>query len=162
MEEKKFQKRVLFLLADMRAKLSEAGRFYEPPHSQFHLELIDSVDQLQQLNRQLTSEEKRKLMTAQMSKIGGATLRENVNNVMKRVLTNSLMSIMNMDGTDDKLPFRKMEMYKVMIGAIQKSQPGVTEASIGSLMANHLRAAPDRRGGTGCRKARESSGSVNP
>ncbi|KAF4114093.1 hypothetical protein G5714_004316 [Onychostoma macrolepis] len=60
MEEKKFQKRVLYFLADMRAKLSEAGRFYEPPHSQFHLELIDSVDQLQQLNRQLTSEEKRK------------------------------------------------------------------------------------------------------
>ncbi len=37
-------------------------------------------------------------------------------------------------------------------GAIQKSQPGITEASIGSLMANHLRAAPDRRGGTGRRK----------
>ncbi len=63
-----FQKRVLYLLADMRAKLSEAGRFYEPPHSQFHLELIDSVDQLQQLNRQLTSEEKRKLMVGYYEK----------------------------------------------------------------------------------------------
>ncbi|KAJ8016680.1 hypothetical protein DPEC_G00009770 [Dallia pectoralis] len=146
----------------MRAKLSEAMRFYEPPHSQFHLELVDSIDQLQQLNIQLASEEKRKIMTAQMSKIGGATLRENVINVMKRVLTNNLMSNMNMDGTGEKLPFRKIELYNVMIGAIQKSQPGITEASIGSLMAKHLRAAPDRRGGTGRRKAPERSGSGNP
>ncbi len=33
-----------------------------------------------------------------------------------RVLTNSLMSVMNMDGTGDKLPFRRMELYRVMIG----------------------------------------------
>jgi len=32
------------------------------------------------------------------------------------VLTNSLMSILNMDGTGDKLPFRRIELYKVAIG----------------------------------------------
>ncbi|XP_048091813.1 uncharacterized protein LOC125289154 [Alosa alosa] len=131
-------------------------------HTRFHLQVTDSVNQLQELNRQLASHETQKRMTAQMSKIGGATPRENVNNVRKRVLTNGLMSIMNMDGAGDKLPFRSMNLYKVMIGAIQKSQPGTSEASIGSLMANYLRVAPDRRGGTGRLKTLESSGSVNP
>ncbi|KAG7459310.1 hypothetical protein MATL_G00209250 [Megalops atlanticus] len=46
--------------------------------------VIDSMDELQDLNRQLNSEAKRILLTAQMVKIGGDSLRENVNNVMKR------------------------------------------------------------------------------
>ncbi|KAJ8002327.1 hypothetical protein DPEC_G00178720, partial [Dallia pectoralis] len=34
----------------------------------------------------------------------------------KPVLTNSVMSIMNMDGTGDKLQFRRMDIYNVMMG----------------------------------------------
>ncbi|KAK3544053.1 hypothetical protein QTP86_000397 [Hemibagrus guttatus] len=38
----KFQRRVLYLLADIWTKLSQVGQNYEPPSSHFHLEKINS------------------------------------------------------------------------------------------------------------------------
>ncbi len=43
------QKRVLFMLADIRAKISEVRKRSEDPDSQFQLEVIDSLDELHEL-----------------------------------------------------------------------------------------------------------------
>ncbi|KAA0720556.1 hypothetical protein E1301_Tti019686 [Triplophysa tibetana] len=59
-----FQKRVLYLLSDIRAKLSEVGQNREPPESQFHLEKMNSRRELKNLEGQLADDEKRNVMKA--------------------------------------------------------------------------------------------------
>lgn len=66
---------------------------------------------------------------------------------MKRVLTNKIMA--GLDGGGGKGAFRRMILWKVMIDAIQKSQPGASEAAIELRMGTYLRSAPDRKGGGG-------------
>lgn len=60
------------MLADIRAKLSEVGKQSEALDSQFHLEVIDSMDELHDLNKHLQSDEKRKLMVSWCSKANQA------------------------------------------------------------------------------------------
>ncbi|MED6275873.1 hypothetical protein CHARACLAT_031022 [Characodon lateralis] len=68
------------------------------------------------LKEKLKLDDKKRKPMAQMVKIGGASICENMSNVMKRALTNRLMSGLNMDGGGGKGAFRKMTLCKVMIG----------------------------------------------
>ncbi|XP_061760995.1 arginine and glutamate-rich protein 1-B-like isoform X2 [Nerophis ophidion] len=84
MEEGKFQKRVFFLLMDMRATISDLGKKYEPVDSQFHVEMINRRKGLAQLEQKLADGDDRKLLTSRLRKIGVSSLEDNVKNVMKR------------------------------------------------------------------------------
>ncbi|KAL0968193.1 hypothetical protein UPYG_G00263580 [Umbra pygmaea] len=103
----KFQRRVLSLLADIREKMSQVGHNYEPPDSQFHLEKMNSRRELKNLKWPLADEVKKNMMMSRLVKIGGAVLEDCVKNMMKRVLTNRMMAMMNMDGTGPKKAFGK-------------------------------------------------------
>ncbi|XP_052420563.1 uncharacterized protein LOC127964403 [Carassius gibelio] len=152
----KFQRRVLYLLSDIRAKLSEVGQNREPPESQFHLEKMNSRRELKNLEGQLAVEEKRNVMVSRLVRIGGADLEDCVKNMMKRVLTNRLMATMNMDGSGVKKAFGKTRLCRVMIGAVQQSKPSASEAEIKKYMGSYLRSAPDRYGGMGRQKGKSS------
>ncbi|XP_061740099.1 serine/arginine-rich splicing factor 4-like isoform X2 [Nerophis ophidion] len=106
MEEGKFQKRVFFLLMDMRATISDLGKKYEPVDSQFHVEMINRRKGLAQLERKLADGDYRKLLTSRLRKIGGSSLEDNVKNVMKRVLTNWLLAQLNIEGAPPKKKFK--------------------------------------------------------
>ncbi|XP_062338517.1 uncharacterized protein C2orf16-like [Osmerus eperlanus] len=148
----KFQRRVLYLLADIREKLSQVGQNCEPPDSQFHLVKMNSRRELKNLEGQLADKGKKNLMMSQLVKIGGADLEDCVKNMMKRVLTNKLMAMMNMDGTGPKKAFGKTRLCQVIIGAVQQSKPASSEVDIKNHMKNYLRSAPDRYGGMGRQK----------
>ncbi|XP_061731594.1 arginine and glutamate-rich protein 1-B-like [Nerophis ophidion] len=152
MDEGKFQKRVFFLLMDMRATISDLGKKYEPVDSQFHVEMINRRKGLAQLERKLADGDYRKLLTSRLRKIGGSSLEDNVKNVMKRVLTNWLMAQLNVDGAPPKKKFKVTRLCKVMIGAIQQANQSATEKDITKFMGNFLRSAPDRNGGGGRKK----------
>ncbi|XP_026095543.1 serine/arginine repetitive matrix protein 5-like isoform X2 [Carassius auratus] len=152
----KFQRRVLYLLSDIRAKLSEVGQNREPPESQFHLEKMNSRRELKNLEGQLAVEEKRNVMVSRLVRIGGADLEDCVKNMMKRVLTNRLMATMNMDGSGVKKAFGKTRLCRVMIGAVQQSKPSASEAEIKKYMGSYLRSAPDRYGGMGRQKGKSA------
>ena len=106
-----FQRRVLYLLADIREKLSQVGQNCEPPDSQFHLVKMNSRRELKNLEGQLADKGKKNqfnyarpililflsysmfsvfligIFYYQMSqsvKIGGADLEDCVKNMMKR------------------------------------------------------------------------------
>ncbi|XP_073672231.1 uncharacterized protein [Paramisgurnus dabryanus] len=111
----KFQKQVIYLLSDIRAKLSEVGQNHEPPESQFHREKMNSRRELKNLEGQLADEEKRNLMVSRLVRIGGTDLEDCVKNVIKRVLTNRLMATMNMDGSGVKKAFGKTRLCRVII-----------------------------------------------
>ncbi|XP_051993030.1 uncharacterized protein LOC127651291 [Xyrauchen texanus] len=148
----KFQRRVLYLLSDIRSKLSEVGQNREPPESQFHLEKMNARRELKNLEGQLADEKKRNVMVSRLVRIGGANLEDCVKNVMKRVLTNRLMATMNMDGSGVKKAFGKTRLCRVIIGAVQQSKPSASEAEIKKYMGSCLRSAPDRCGGMGRQK----------
>ncbi|XP_026054618.1 protein SON-like [Carassius auratus] len=152
----KFQRRVLYLLSDIRAKLSEVGQNREPPESQFHLEKMNSRRELKNLEGQLAVEEKRNVMVSRLVRIRGADLEDCVKNMMKRVLTNRLMATMNMDGSGVKKAFGKTRLCRVMIGAVQQSKPSASEAEIKKYMGSYLRSAPDRYGGMGRQKGKSA------
>ena len=59
-----FQRKVLFLLADIRAKLCEVGRNYEPADSQFHLDTMENLEEFMAVEEQLKEAEKRQLMVS--------------------------------------------------------------------------------------------------
>ena len=52
------------MLSDIRSKLMEAGDQSLPPDSQFHLEKVDSKAELRDLDIQLESEDKKRLMVS--------------------------------------------------------------------------------------------------
>ncbi|XP_051985521.1 zinc finger Ran-binding domain-containing protein 2-like [Xyrauchen texanus] len=60
----KFQRRVLYLLAAIREKLSQVGQNCEPPDTQFHLEKINSRRELKNLEGHLADEGKKNLMSS--------------------------------------------------------------------------------------------------
>ena len=59
-----FQKRVLYLLSDTRAKLMELGRRYEPSSSHFHIKTINRRRELKELERRLRSDEEKEVMVS--------------------------------------------------------------------------------------------------
>ncbi|XP_078109943.1 uncharacterized protein LOC144520128 [Sander vitreus] len=85
------------------------------PQTLFHLEKMNSRRELKNLERQLADEGKKNMM------IGGADLEDCVKNMMKRVLTNRMMAMMNMDGTGPKKALGKTWLFRVIIDGLAVS-----------------------------------------
>ncbi|XP_042593642.1 uncharacterized protein LOC109076805 [Cyprinus carpio] len=135
-----FQRRVLYLLSDIRAKLSEVGQNREPPESQLHLEKMNSRRELKNLEGQLAIEEKRNVMVSRLVRTGGADLEDCVKNMMKRVLTNRLMATMNMDSSGVKKAFGKTRLCRVIIDLVLVSSGA--ETFFGSPVSDNLTLSP--------------------
>ena len=53
-----FQKRVLFLLTDIKDILQKVCRKYETPDSDFHIEVADTLDDLKKMMENIKGSEK--------------------------------------------------------------------------------------------------------
>ena len=56
------------------------------------------------------------VQTRQLSRIGGATVREQVSGIMKRLLTNQLAAQFNLKGKGGKMALAKLTLYRVIVG----------------------------------------------
>ncbi|XP_058605511.1 uncharacterized protein LOC131523268 [Onychostoma macrolepis] len=90
----------------------------------------------------------------QLSRIGGSTIRDCVNKVMNRVMSNALMAKFNMRGGGqlEKKPFKATPLYNLIQDAVKRWNPNLTESEIDGAMAEHLKHGPGRAGGGGYKK----------
>jgi len=52
----------------------------------------------------------------QLSRIGESTVKDKVNGIMVRLMTNEVASLFNVDGKKAKMAFSKLSLYHVIIG----------------------------------------------
>ncbi|KAA0705191.1 hypothetical protein E1301_Tti017778 [Triplophysa tibetana] len=124
--------RVLYLLSDIRAKLSEVGQNREPPESQFHLEKMNSRRELKNLEGQLADDEKRNVMVSRLIRIGGANLEDCVKNVMKSSppgQADSAKQYAN-GGEEPKTPIEKKNLGRT------QAQPGDSSSPLAKAAAS--------------------------
>lgn len=69
---------------EIRDSLKQVGKRCEPDNLDFHLEKANTLEELTEIERSLSDEETRKLMTSRLSKVGGSSVRDNTKNIMSR------------------------------------------------------------------------------
>ncbi|XP_057186550.1 uncharacterized protein LOC130552347 isoform X7 [Triplophysa rosa] len=84
MSEKRFQRKVLMLLLEIKEELRRVGQRVEPD-TVFHLSTLESVEELQHLERKLINEETRAAMVSALCKIGGRNLKDSARRMLDRL-----------------------------------------------------------------------------
>eukprot|EP00112_Aurelia_sp_Birch-Aquarium-sp1_P014821 Seg3223.1 transcript_id=Seg3223.1/GoldUCD/mRNA.D3Y31 product="hypothetical protein" protein_id=Seg3223.1/GoldUCD/D3Y31 len=146
MPEGKFQRRVLYLLTEIRDSLKQ--REAHDSQSEFTIHTIEDQGTFEDLERDLMDSDAKKQMVSRISRIGGASLRDNVTNVMHRLLTNKMMSCMNMKGNKGKTAFSKTKVYEVVVESVMQSSKNCSESQIAEIVAKISKHAPARKGGS--------------
>ena len=59
-----FQKRVLFLLTEIRTTIQRFGKNHEPPESDFHVRQVKNTDELQDLEESLKELQNRQMLVS--------------------------------------------------------------------------------------------------
>lgn len=118
----------------------------------FLVEQLDSLQDLDNLEESIVQDKeiKNKLTTKLMS-VGGTDIKDGVKNIMRRVMTNELMSKLNMSGHRGKIPFKDYTIFKVINDVALKAFNG-TEKEVKEIVSRTLKYAPDRAGGGGRNK----------
>ncbi|XP_039648482.1 uncharacterized protein LOC120553999 [Perca fluviatilis] len=122
MTEKRFQKKVLTQLLEIKEEMRRIGKIVEP-ETGFHLSTLGSEDEFKYLERQLESGNTRTAMVTQLCKIGGKNLKDSTRRMLDSVFTNSLMSTFNMKGGGplQKRSFQSTALFSVIRGKARDS-----------------------------------------
>lgn len=157
----KFQKRVLYLLTDIRNLLGRQNEKAAEPDTaqpQEPFELLKSVQELIEFDETLKDKSNYDRLLSQLSKVGGSKIRENVKNVLLKIMNNEVMSALNMKGKgkSEKVGFARMNLYKAVVETVIKHQKNATEGEVRACTASILKYAPDRCGGAGRTNAEEN------
>ncbi|XP_065657165.1 uncharacterized protein LOC136082300 isoform X2 [Hydra vulgaris] len=119
MSEGKFQKRVLYLLTDIRNELQNQNRVTEPAsNSEFisQIKFISTDMELTEADKALNDEKVRSLWVNQLQLIGGTSLKDRIHKIMLRIFSNNFMASMNMKGKDGKICIKNTNLYGVVKG----------------------------------------------
>ncbi|XP_014681926.1 PREDICTED: uncharacterized protein LOC106821570 [Priapulus caudatus] len=151
MSEAKFQKKVIYLLTDIRDMLKQVhvGMPQETRPTQLPPR-ANSVEELMETETTLKSLEAKEKMVASLSKIGGINNKDTAKNILQRLMANDVMSKFNMKGKKGKFAFKGTRIHQAIRESMLKE--GVTEHIIDQDLAYCLKYAPDRRGGGGRKK----------
>ncbi|XP_052769754.1 uncharacterized protein LOC128209659 [Mya arenaria] len=98
-------------------------------------------------------DERHKMVQA-LSAIGGVNVRDNVKNILEKLMSNELISLFNMKGNNNKLSFKSSAICGIVIASAMKTKvkEGMTEHEVMLAVQTCLKYAPDRRGGGGRKK----------
>ncbi|XP_047127610.2 uncharacterized protein LOC124808513 [Hydra vulgaris] len=149
MSEGKFQKRVLYLLTDIRNEMRNQNRLIEPAsNSEFvnQIRFISSEVELTEVDKTLDDEKVRLLWVNQLQLIGGTSLKDKIHKIMLRIFSNSFMATMSMKGKNGKICFKNTNLYGVVKASTIKYD-GATENLINGVLSDFLKYAPFRKGG---------------
>nr|XP_047124670.1 uncharacterized protein LOC124807135 isoform X2 [Hydra vulgaris] len=149
MSEGKFQKRVLYLLTDIRNEMRNQNRLIEPAsNSEFvnQIRFISSEVELTEVDKTLDDEKVRSLWVNQLQLIGGTSLKDKIHKIMLRIFSNSFMATMSMKGKNGKICFKNTNLYGVVKASTIKYD-GATENLINGVLSDFLKYAPFRKGG---------------
>ncbi|XP_065675330.1 uncharacterized protein LOC136091570 isoform X1 [Hydra vulgaris] len=149
MSEGKFQKRVLYLLTEIRNELQNQNRVTEPAfNSEFisQIKFISTDMELTEADKALNDEKVRSLWVNQLQLIGGTSLKDRIHKIMLRIFSNNFMVSMNMKGKGGKICFKNTNLYGVVKASTIKYD-GATETLINGILSDFLKYAPFRKGG---------------
>ncbi|XP_021372908.1 arginine/serine-rich protein 1-like [Mizuhopecten yessoensis] len=156
MTEARFQRRVLFVLADMRQQLSTLSRDHLAPAQgdtgEVLPEKVENLQELGEIEEILKNPENRRLVIERLCSVGGLNLKDNVRKIMDRFMTNDVMAGFNMKGNKGKMSFQKTAVFKVVQASVIKTFGTATEHEVDGAIGSCLKYAPDRRGGGGRKK----------
>jgi len=156
LQEANYQYRTISLLVEILETLKKMSTGMDVEGDE-DVQVCGSFEELDEFESILSQNTHRKKILKNLSKIGGQQFEENTRNVMRKLMSNGLMSQMNKDGQRGKRRFldfeRVLELIKdaVLINFPPSSDgtPKVTGAQVEKYMGMVLKRAPDRKGGAG-------------
>ncbi|XP_072566373.1 uncharacterized protein [Paramormyrops kingsleyae] len=144
MSEKKFQKRVLQLLVDIKDTIrvaTSAGTAYE-------LNPANTLEELKALENRLEDVNEGAELSKHLKRLGGVDAADHVKKSMAATMTNKMMALMSLRGRSGKVSFMKTHLYKLICDVVFSSFD-TTTTKINEHMAKYLKYAPERMGGGG-------------
>ncbi|KAM9487732.1 uncharacterized protein Hap1MRO34_004892 [Clarias gariepinus] len=147
MSEKKFQKRVLQLLVDIKDTIrvaTSAGTAYE-------LNPANTLEELKALENRLEDVNEGAELSKHLKRLGGVDAADHVKKSMAATMTNKMMALMSLRGRSGKVSFMKTHLYKLICDAVFSSFD-TTTTKINEHIAKYLKYAPERMGGGGRKK----------
>ncbi|CAC5416224.1 unnamed protein product [Mytilus coruscus] len=164
--EAKFQRKVFQLLLELRTGLNDlAGRPIQNvgagvcPLPDLLTTRADTEEDFNNINELLKRPQEKKTMIEHLKRIGGSDCKDNVQKILRRVMSNELMAKYNMKGNRGKLKFESTEICKVIVETAKNLFP-VTEHNIHQVTAAYLKYAPDRMGGGGRKKKADAAAGI--
>ncbi|KAK7127222.1 hypothetical protein R3I94_018414 [Phoxinus phoxinus] len=116
LSEKKFQRKVLQMLIDIRDLVKVAIR--KTDVTAFTLKPANSVNELQELESRLQDKNERAALQAYLTRLGGVDDIDMVKKTMSATLSNGVMSLMNLKGKCGKLPFSQTQLFQIICGLV--------------------------------------------
>ncbi|XP_042610152.1 uncharacterized protein LOC109091630 isoform X6 [Cyprinus carpio] len=148
MSEKKFQKRVLQLLVEIKDTIhiatSSVGTSYE-------VKPANTEEELNALENRLEDKNEGAELSKHLKRLGGVDAADHVKKSMAATMTNKMMAIMSLRGRSGKVAFMKTRLYKIICDAVFSSFD-TTTTKVDEYMAKYLKYAPERMGGGGRKK----------
>ncbi|XP_031152758.1 uncharacterized protein si:dkey-187a12.4 [Sander lucioperca] len=152
------QQRQWAVLRDLQARLQGPAGYEVEDVEALDMDLpLRTLEQLDDMERQLDDAGIQKRMVSYLSRMGGATVEDAVRRLMQAVLSFAVGSELNWVGRGQKRSFRNTRLQGVLFCALKRTPVGkeATHHQYADVVKKWLRFAPFRQGGTGrrCYKA---------
>ncbi|XP_052706413.1 serine/threonine-protein kinase PRP4 homolog [Crassostrea angulata] len=151
MTEERFQRRVLYLLVEIRDLLKSPVTTASNTED-VDLVTIDSEEGFEALDRRLENRDFKASFKFLLQKIGGTDGTDHMKKAMLRTMTNSYMAGLNMKGKRGKKAFGSSQLYLLIKETVLTSHTQYTESKFNEDLAKLLKYAPERVGGGGRRR----------
>ncbi|XP_052088211.1 serine/arginine repetitive matrix protein 2-like [Mytilus californianus] len=148
MSDERFQRRVLFLLTEIRDLLKK-DQCATTAQTHCELERAETLDEFFELENALDDVAQQTRLTEYLRRIGGAGSSDLMKKAMTRMMSNIVMARMNLKGKKNKIAFLKTKLYKVISGCVMMVYPEITETKVKEDIGKFLKYAPERAGGGG-------------
>uniref|UniRef100_UPI0037E922CD uncharacterized protein n=1 Tax=Semicossyphus pulcher TaxID=241346 RepID=UPI0037E922CD len=158
-EIKEEQQRQWAVLRDLQARLQGHTDFEEEDVEALDMDLpLRTLEQLDEMERQLEDAGIQRRMVSYLSRMGGATVDDAVRRLMQAVLSFAVGSELNWVGRGQKRSFRDTRLQGVLFRALKRTPVGkeATHHQYADVVKKWLRFAPFRQGGTGRRICKPS------
>ncbi|XP_052087914.1 uncharacterized protein LOC127724953 [Mytilus californianus] len=148
MTEERFQRKLFHILFEVR-DLMKSSLCSKTASLNCEFETAESLEELEAIESALENIAKQNNLREYLRRIGGVDFKDLLKKAMTRMMSNSVMSKMNMKGKKNKVGFVKTKLYRVISGCVMNAYPEITETQLKEELSKFLKYAPERAGGGG-------------
>ncbi|XP_018019740.1 uncharacterized protein LOC108676200 [Hyalella azteca] len=112
-------------------------------------EPLETLESFLEFEDKLSDQEFYDTLKEQMQRIGGLDVADNVKTLMKRTMSNALMSKMSLQGKKNKIAFNGTRLFSAIKEVVMATFQEATEVKLNEEFSRFLRHAPERLGGGG-------------
>ncbi|KAL2093110.1 hypothetical protein ACEWY4_010422 [Coilia grayii] len=122
-----------------------------PAYCTCHIDMMETMEDFEREEQRLSDKKAFDALVLQLSRIGGKDTKDCVHKVLDKLFNNGLMAKFNMKGKGkmEKRALEKTLVYKAIKDGVMKFDSTATEGFVRQCAADHLKHAPQRRGGGG-------------